>query len=361
MFLHELHIQNFRCFVEKSVHFSKKITIITGDNGAGKTSILEAIHYLGYFKSFRTHLMQDLLCNQAPSFFLRTMFTKDYDFETLQHQLQIGYGSRKKSIKVDQKSISSYKQILPLFQVVTLTEDDIDLIQGSPAVRRAFIDQAVLFGNPSMFDEYNKFRQIVDNRNALLASGRQVDQTELEVWNFALWQQSVTIQQVRIAELAKVQQQVNLLLEQHFEGIYEVALQYDAKVMQIDENYQDFTEKLQRLIPQEMVMKRSLFGAHLDDLMVKIRGKKARVYASRGQQKLISLLCKVAWATRPEHSAVCPILLIDDFIADFDETRLTQLVIFFIKCRNQIILTAPFYDENLRSLLEKADPEIISV
>lgn len=337
------------------------MTIITGDNGAGKTSILEAIHYLGYFKSFRTHLMQDLLCNQADSFFLRTTFTKDYDFQTEQHQLQIGYSGRKKSIKVDQRSISSYKQILPLFQVVTLTEDDIDLVQGSPATRRSFIDQAVLFGNSEMFDEYHKFRHIVDNRNALLASHHKIDEAELEVWNFALWQQSIKIQQARRQELAKVEKLVNQLLEQYFEGIYEVALEYEPKSMKIDEMYEQFCVCLQRLIPQEQVMKRSLFGAHLDDVTIKIRGKKARVYASRGQQKLISLLCKVAWATKQEAGAVCPVLLIDDFIADFDTTRLAQLVHFFKKCRNQIILTAPFCDKNMLKLLESADPEIISV
>lgn len=361
MFLHELELQQFRCFSEKKIRFVKPITFITGDNGTGKTSLLEAIHYLCYFKSFRSHIIQDVLHHSSPSFFLRATFEREYDFEKEQHQLQVGYLDRKKSIKLNQKTITSYKQILPFFQVVTLTEDDIDLIQGYPAIRRSFIDQALLFSQPNMFDVYSKFKQVVQHRNALFTTHKNIDLTELEVWNHALWQHSQVIQQARILELKSIEIKVNQLLEEYFNGVYEVNLSYEPKYVDLAESYDVFQAKIARLVEQERILKRSLFGAHLDDLVISIKGKKARIYASRGQQKLISLLCKVAWATKIEQNIDSPILLIDDFIADFDTIRLSQLVDFFIKCKNQIILTAPFCDHNLKKILEKADPEIISI
>lgn len=361
MFLHELELQQFRCFAEKKINFTKPITFITGNNGAGKTSILEAIHYLCYFKSFRSHIIQDVLCNSSPSFFLRGTFEREHDFEKSQHQVQVGYLQRKKSIKLDQRAITSYKQILPYFQVLTLTEDDIDLVQGYPAVRRAFIDQAVLFSQPSMFDIYSKFRQVVQHRNALLATGRTIDEIEFEIWNQALWEQSVQIQKARIATLEMIEKSVNLLIERYFDGVYEVSLRYEPKMAYMDGNFEFFRSKIDGLLQQERILKRSLYGAHLDDLSIHIKGKKARIYASRGQQKLISLLCKVSWASMTGHASQRPILLIDDFIADFDQIRLSQLVNFFIECKNQIILTAPFCDQNLRLLLEKADPDIVSL
>jgi len=334
---------------------------VTGDNGMGKTSILEAIHYLCYLKSFRSHVVQDVVHTGSESFFLKGGFERMHDFETAQHSLQVGYFQRKKSIKLDQRPVTSFKQILSYFQVITLTEDDIDLIKGYPAVRRAFIDQAVLFCQPEAFDEYSSFRQVVAHRNALLATPKKIDHTEFEVWNHGLWQHSLKIQQYRVHALDRVEKAVNSLLEQYFDGIYEVSLRYDPKFVCIGDDYDTFARKIFHLFDQERIMKRSLYGAHLDDIVIQIKGKKARVYASRGQQKLISLLCKVSWASFTSGDIDHPIMLIDDFISDFDKIRLSGLVDFFMNCKNQIILTAPFCDPALKKLLEKADPEIISL
>lgn len=361
MFLKELELQNFRCFTKKTVTFEKPITFVTGDNGIGKTTILEAIHYLCYLKSFRSHVVTDVVHTGADSFFLKGSFERKHDFEQAQHSLQVGYFQRKKSIKLDQRPVTSFKQILAYFQVITLTEDDIDLIKGYPAVRRAFIDQAVLFSRPEAFDEYSKFRQVVAHRNALLVSHKKIDVAELEVWNHGLWQHSVKIQEYRIHALNMVEIAVNSLLEQYFDGIYEVSLRYEPKFVSVNDNYETFARKTSHLLDQERIMKRSMYGAHLDDIVIQIKGKKARVYASRGQQKLISLLCKVSWASLTAGDIDHPIMLIDDFISDFDKIRLSQLVDFFMNCKNQIILTAPFCDPALKKLLEKADPDIVSL
>ena len=144
MFLQELHIKQFRCFEDKKIVFSKPITLITGDNGMGKTSIMESIYYLSYFKSFRTHTPVELIHTSAESFFLKGLFLQTNLIpleEESQHTIQIGYSHKKKSMKFDEKLITSYKEILSFFQVVTITEDDIDLIKGTPLARRAFIDQ----------------------------------------------------------------------------------------------------------------------------------------------------------------------------------------------------------------------------
>ncbi|HSW76833.1 MAG TPA: AAA family ATPase, partial [Candidatus Saccharimonadales bacterium] len=75
MFLTKLELQQFRCFLDKTLHFSSPITLITGNNGVGKTSIVEAINYLCYFKSFRSHSVTDLMYHNSDSFFLRGQFT----------------------------------------------------------------------------------------------------------------------------------------------------------------------------------------------------------------------------------------------------------------------------------------------
>lgn len=361
MFLHELELQNFRCFDQKKLTFIKPITFIVGTNGIGKTSLLEAIHYLCYFKSFRSHIISDVIHSGSDSFFLKGVFDRRYDFEQASHAIQVGYSGQKKSIKLDQKAVTSYKQIMSFFQVITLTEDDIDLIKGYPAQRRAFIDQAVLIVNHSAFDTYTTFRKVLANRNSLLAYGRNVDLTELEVWNQSLWNSTIEIQKLRKETLNKVITSVNKLLDEYFEGIYEVNIVYEHKYAHPEQTYEEFSRKLYSLLDQERILKRSMYGAHLDDLHIQISGKKAKIFASRGQQKLISLLCKLSLATLYSDKEDAPIVLIDDFISDFDKIRLNQLAFFFQKCPNQIIITAPFCDLELKEMFKDADLELISL
>ena len=325
MFLRELELQNFRCFEDKKFSFTKQITFITGTNGIGKTSLLEAIHYLCYFKSFRAHVIADVVKNESESFFLKGAFDRTYDFEQAGHTIQVGYAGHKKSIKLDQKAVTSYKQIMSFFQVITLTEDDIDLIKGYPNARRSFLDQAVLLMNHSSFDLYTEFRKVLAHRNSLLHNSRNIDISELEVWTHSLFQATIKIQKLRLEAIKNIKKIVNDLLEQYFEGVYEIDLIYEPKNLIIDQSYEDFAVKMSHLLDQERFLKRSLYGAHLDDINIQIKGKKARIYASRGQQKLVSLLCKLSLAMIQSSSGDYPILLIDDFISDFDKIRTISL------------------------------------
>lgn len=355
MFLQHLQLQQFRCFEEKQLLFTQPLTLLIGDNGAGKTSIIEAVYYLSYFKSFRSHMVSDLMYSGTDSFFLKGTFSLQNNDE--QHDIQVGYSQKKKSIKFDQKQITSYKEVLSFFQVITLTEDDIDLIKGYPAHRRSFIDQAVLLHTPQALDVYKEFKQILHHRNALLERFNKggVDKLEFEIWTQKLWEASIKIQNFRKETINKVQIAVNQLIAQFFDGIYRIDIGYDAKMIDSDAGFDSFWMQYPKIAYQEQAWKRSMFGAHLDDLVFQIRGQKARIFASRGQQKLISLLCKLSLMLIQSDNQLKPLLLIDDFISDFDAVRLGNLINFFLSCQNQIIMTTPILDLELKRLLGNAD------
>ncbi len=353
MFLEELQLQQFRCFADKKLQFSAPVTLITGDNGVGKTSIIEAIYYLSYFKSFRSHVVSDLMHAGTDAFFLKGVFRTEQLTE--QHAIQVGYAGKRKSIKFNQKPVTSYKEILSIFQVVTLTEDDIDLVKGYPAGRRAFIDQAVLLAHPEALSLYREFKQILQQRNAFLERNyHSFDFSEFDIWTQKLIEVTSKIQSFRQNIMIQIENMVNSLIHQFFDDIYEISLLYEPKATLV-------TGFVESLIGQERMLKRSLFGAHLDDLIIQIRGQKAQIFASRGQQKLISLLCKLSLVLIQPKGQEKPLLLIDDFISDFDKTRLQNLINFLISCQNQIIITAPFFDSSLQDLLGKADPDVVSL
>jgi len=360
MFLHDLEIKQFRCFTSQKFSFSKQFTLIIGDNGAGKTSLAEAIHYLCYMKSFRSSNLSDLVGHSYESFFLKGRFSSSCEFES-EHSIQVGYSDKKKAIKLDNKAVTTYKQIFELFQVITLLEEDIHLIKGYPSERRTFIDQAALFLEPSYLDTYRNFKKIVQNRNALLHNPYHIDMLELDIWTEKLWLASLHVQEQRKKVLETIQQTVNGLLEKYFDSVYQVRIDYESEYVTPGESFAEFKVKINTIVGQERALKRSLFGAHLDDFNIQIKGQKARFFASRGQQKLVSLLCKLSLITLAEKNDFLPILIIDDFIADFDKTRLRNLMNFFVSCKNQVIITTPFYDSELKEIIGFADPDIISM
>ena len=164
MQIHHIHLKNFRCFADFSLAIEKPIVIITGDNGSGKSSLLEAIHYGCYLRSFRTHTPGELIHFGDTSFFMK--FEVESVF--MRNTLQIGFAGKKRLVKIDQKTITSYKELAQFYRIVTLTEDDLFIIKGGPEIRRFFIDQAIALQNPEFVTVMKQYRAVLEQRNSFL-------------------------------------------------------------------------------------------------------------------------------------------------------------------------------------------------
>jgi DNA replication and repair protein RecF len=135
--IQELRLNNFRCFDERVIPFDKRIIIIEGPNGSGKSSILEALHYCCYLRSFRTHLNRELV-----------QIGKDYFFITiscfqesagLADTINVGFSEENgKLVKWNQKPVLSYKELLGHFKVVSLAAEDLVLVHGGPELGAIF-------------------------------------------------------------------------------------------------------------------------------------------------------------------------------------------------------------------------------
>lgn len=336
MQLQRLTIKNFRCFDSLELDFGNPIIFIEGYNGAGKTSIVEALHYLCYLRSFRTASSSDLLQFDAHTFFVRADI-KSTDLLDEYHSIQVGYKGKKKVVRVNQKSVNSYKDLMHFYRVITVTEDDLDLIKGSPESRRSFIDHVIILYNPDFVHTIRRLKQIVEQRNAIIAQGKK-DATEFFIWTEQLWQISEQIKQTRIQTLGQLEQEISLLTQAYFPDIT-IQFHYTSKTDH--SSYEEFTQNSGALYAQEERLGRSLFGAHLDDFAITFQQKKSKAYASRGQQKLIVMLIKIAqmkWLGQRKGPAI---FLLDDFMTDFDRQKGVQLLKPLLDMSNQIIITAP--------------------
>ncbi len=345
-----IFLQDFRCFSQTTIDLDGKIVLICGANGTGKTSLLEALYYACYLRSFRTHSTKDLIALNKNSFFLKLVVT-DHSLPTaVDHAINIGFSGNKRLVKIDNKSTVSYKDLLVYYRVVSLTEDDLMLVKGSPEDRRLFLDQALLLYNPHFLTTLKDFRCIVEQRNALLQMDK-IDNEIYFIWSKKLWEATIKIQQMRKDMLRQLERDSNAMIAAYFDDATALTFTYNAK-KKSDLTFDEFwTHNESTLLREELVFRRSLFGAHLDDFTITLEGKKSRAFASRGQQKMILLLIKAAQVQRLITQKGSVIFLLDDFMTDFDPMKGAALlkVLFHLNC--QLIFTSPHHISPLEGAL----------
>jgi DNA replication and repair protein RecF len=298
--IRQLRLNNFRCFANTEFSFDKKFIIIQGPNGSGKSSILEALHYSCYLRSFRTHLHKELMLLGENHFFAHILF--DQELTGTNDQIQIGYSSKQgKVVKLNQKPVQSYKELLTAYRIVTLTADDLSLIHSAPEARRSFMNYSLFLIDPECAGQLKRYKQIVDQRNKLLSfHGLRQSPSfhdELKVWTGKMWEESQLIRASRKDYLAKLEAKVNILLQQFFwsstDAQLHVKLEYVARPAVRHETFDSFWKDFsQQGLARELQYGRSTFGAHLDDMTIIFQQKKFSYFCFTRTTKIISFFAE---------------------------------------------------------------------
>lgn len=345
--IQRLQVKNFRCFLSQTIDLNSPVVVIQGGNGSGKTSLLEALHYACYLKSFRTHIPRDLIAFEEDNFFINATCRE--------HSITVGASRGKKQVKVDQKPVTSYKQLREYYRVITITEDDLSLVKGSPEKRRSFLDYALLLLESSLSVVYKQFKQVLEQRNALLQR-TYYSNDEFLIWTRTVWELSQEIQKHRERYLLELANHVQALCDQYWEK-KEYKLIYTRKEILKEESFESFFARSTKLFEKEKRYARTLFGVHLDDIEIVLNNKKARLFSSRGQQKLIVLLMKIAQVNHliTLHGKEHTLFLIDDFMTDFDDQVLEILMSACLSLGVQLIFTSPIKNGPELIYLKKYD------
>ncbi len=354
MRIRSLSIRNFRCFSAKQLHFESQLIVLTGPNGSGKSSVLEALHYACYFRSFRTAQARELIIHADSHFFIKMEIEKEDGSLDL---LEVGFSGNQRLVKLNGQKVISYKQLLDTYRVITLTEEDLLIIQGSPEQRRAFIDAACTLKDPAHAQLLRDYKKIVSQRNALLAN--TIINSELyKVWTEQLWKASQAIARNRQQLLSDLAENITDLWQHFFLPASHITLEYLPKKYSLEQDWQEFLAATSTLFSQEMRLKRSCFGAHLDDFTVLFKAVSAQKYASRGQQKLLVILLKIA-QYRLLGSPV--IFLLDDFLTDLDQKTVAILLRLLATLQAQIFLVSPDDSPQTDALVEPYQPFFVTM
>ncbi len=356
IYLRSIELKNFRCFSHLVLPIESPYVLLEGKNGVGKTSILESLYYVGYLRSFRTYSPKELVAFKANGFFAKIgLHASDGFF----HDIQVGFSAGKKVVRVDNSPISSYKDLMAYYRVISLTEDDLSLIQGSPQCRRQFLDQMMVLLRPDSGKSLKLHRHIVDQRNALLYR-KTYDTMTFEILSKQLWEHSLSISNQRKELLSSLENQVGLLQKRFLTLSAPFRFDYEPKES-YGISWDEFYGNNGPLFEREKRFGRSLFGAHLDDFLVRMGNNEARFFASRGQQKLVLILIKMAQLQLLDHAGSQTIFLLDDFMTDFDQNNAQELLLALFSGACQLIFTAPFSGSLLEQTLIKEGGQRINL
>lgn len=327
MAIRRLVLRHFRCFEATAFQFESG-NLIEGDNGSGKSSILEALHFVCYGRSFRAPSPRDLIYEGAQAFSIEISGS---DPVYGPWNIQCGHSGGARSLKLNGAQVSRTRDILSVYRAVSITENDIDLIAGYPAERRTLSDVGIMMIEPDYAATVAAYKKAVAQRNALLLSRASRD--HLSPWTEQVVMLGKQVQEARIAWCARMQQRIQELENICFDEPVGCTISY-APRHTLTDNFGSSGA----LLDAEIRMGRTLFGPHNDDIAISYKDRSAKIRASRGQQKLIVFLIKSALATL---LPVEPVILVDDFVADFDKKRLVAAARLLKKTGCQALLTAP--------------------
>ena len=330
MQLSHLKIRDFRNLVDVELEPCSGVNLISGMNASGKTSLLESIYYISHLRSFRTSYLSDLINHHANSLQLVAR-AKDQ----LNNQIPIGVFRSKDSLEVraNQKPIQRVADITAIFPVLAIHPDSYRLITGSPSERRAYIDWGVFHVEHGFFDAWQRYKKALSQRNAALRSSQKPSYCRL--WDKELDQAAQNIHALRSRYIEDLQPFLSKLITQFFQNQvvrleYKSGWKHGESLMAVLE--QTFERDLRRGITQS--------GPHRADLLIQIDGKSAQTGISRGQQKVLVALLKLAQVQHFTQSADrhC-ILLYDDLAAELDENHRMQILSVLQQMPIQLFLT----------------------
>lgn len=300
--LKRIRLSQFRNFQELDLEFHEGLNAIIGPNAIGKTTLLEAIHFISIGRSFRTNKLQEIIKKGCSHFSIQAFFIKDQVEQTL----SIFYDGSNKEIKHNQTSYNSFSPLLGLFPTVLYSPFDIELIHDSPQTRRRFLNILIAQSNPLYIYYLTRYAKALAHRNALL---RKRNLTTIEIWEAELIKASQFIQEKRLDAVTKLSPLAKSFYQELSNNKEELHLTYKPSLItpQIFEKSRN----------KELLLGHTLLGPHRDDIEITLNKLSAKNYASEGQKRTLIASLKLA-----ECNYLNPaILLIDDFGVHLDTER----------------------------------------
>ena len=347
MILERLRIQDFRNISEATLAFSAGLNVLVGENGQGKTNLLEAIALLASGRSFRRAPAAAMRRHGQIGFYLQA----DVESGGLKHQLEFTAHGRQQAAHLNGKAMTAVSAMGKTLAVVVLTPDAPALVRGAPGDRRDYLDWVIYCHDKNHACTFRDYQTALKSRNHLLRNQCQ-DQQQFDAWEerLAILGSRITLKRRRL--MAHVAEELRPFLDN-------MALEPDDYVWQLSSQLDRFPEfQVQHPVPEATMVDRyrGLFiqsrtadlrtgntsiGPHRDDPAFLLQGRPLARFASRGQQKRFLLALKLLEADMlRQRLGRPPLLLLDDPMAELDQEGVSRFMVQLAVGEHQLFLAS---------------------
>ncbi len=351
LILNKLSLVNYKNFDTESFDLDQKINCFVGDNGVGKTNVLDSIYHLATTKSYFHSLSSQSINHKAEFMVIEGNFKKGEKSENIVNSLKKG---KKKTIKRNGKIYKKFSDHIGLIPLVMISPYDRDLIQEGSSNRRKFIDNVISQNNKTYLNQIISYQKILSQRNALLKyfkKNNTFDISILKVYDNQLSKLSLPIYKTRLDFFKNF---VPVFVDRYnsiSQNKEKVDISYESQL-----NYESLDSLLENSLEKDRIIQYTSCGIHKDDLIFEIDGFPIKKFGSQGQQKSFLISLKLAQFDYLKiESNSSPILLLDDIFDKLDNKRVQQLIHLVNNDEfGQLFISDTDYNRT-KSIIEKID------
>jgi len=329
MLLSWLVLSGYRCYPTLRFEPAPGVNVLVGANGAGKTSLLEAIGYLGLLRSFRRTPDDALVRAGEEEMIVRGAFTRTHGEVRVEVEVPL-VGRRR--VLLNGKRPKRNRDVLTEVPVVAFLPDDLDLVKRGPALRREYLDELAAQLRPQAGADQAEYERTIRQRNVLLRrDGSDTDLATLEVWDQRVAEAGARLFRQRATIIAEL---TPFLIAGYgaVGGAGVVQWQYESNWGAEEGSAdQELVAALSRVLVErrdrDLAQRTTTAGPHRDDPMLLLDGRALRTQASQGEQRTAALAMRVAaYQLQAAHGPNRPVLLLDDVFSELDTDRVRGVV-----------------------------------
>ena len=338
----KLNLVNFRNYSKLSINFSSSLNIFVGDNGQGKTNILEAIIILALTKSHRVGTSPNIIMFDKNKCKINGVVKN----EKIISKLNVDISDESKKLYVNNSEIRKVTDYISFLNVIVFTPDDLEIVKGSPNVRRNLLNIQLSQLSKKYLVILNEYNKILKTRNEylkILFNNNIADKTYLDIITDKLIEKAIFIYQKRKEYIDLI----NLNINNYYKDIMgnnDIVVKYIPNIDIDSYEYEDIRKKLKHIFKKNYIKElnygMTIYGPHRDDFCFEYNNNDLKFFGSQGQQKLAVLSFKLSEI--PIFKEFCgtePVLLFDDIFSELDIKKRNRLLNIINKGSIQSIIT----------------------
>ena len=326
MILNNIHLGDFRNYGTLALDFHSKLNVFIGRNAQGKTNLLESIYFLALAKSHRTAKDKELIRFHTEEAFVNGSITASYS----DLPLSISVSKKGKRAKVNHMEVSRLSQYIGHLNVVLFAPEDLNIVKGSPQVRRKFINMECGQISKIYLNKLSGYQKVLAQKNNYLKQ-RNVDPMMIDVLNAQLAEYASLIILKRQQFIETIEKYAARIHEDISNGRETLSVRYNSNIMYESADSASLETEVKMIfddvLEREIERGQALIGPHRDDISFLINDFNVQTYGSQGQQRTTALSVKLAEIELiQEEVGEYPVLLLDDVLSELDETRQSHLL-----------------------------------